>query len=150
MEKEGCNPFGSNGLLGGTKNHPLTKAVVHHNQKRVKPRGKGKVCNKVAGYLAEREGTGRGDGSGRGVGRVSVHFILLASGTTSNEGTDEGGKAGPPEVGSNQLMGFEEAQMAGGGVVVAATENVMVKVAVRWDIDAAFIGEDTANVLPIG
>ena len=91
MEKEGCDPFGGNGLLGGTKYHPLTKAVVHHNQKRVKPGGKRKVCNKVAGYLAERERTGRGDGGGRGVGRVSVYFILLASGTTSDKGADEGG-----------------------------------------------------------
>ena len=39
--------------------------------------------------------------------------------------------------------------MAGGGVVVAVTENVVAKVTVRWDIDAAFIGEDTVNVLPI-
>ena len=150
MEKEGCNPFSSNSLLGGTKNHPLTKAVVHHDQKRVKPRGKGEVCNKVTEYLVEREGTGRGDRSSRGVGRVSVYFVLLASSTNSDEGTDEGGEAGPPEVGSDQLMGFEEAWMASGGMVVAATENVAAKVAIRRDVDAAFIGEDTINVLPIG
>ena len=101
MEKERCNPFGRNSFLNGTKNHPLTKAMVHHDQKSVKSGGKGKVCNKVAGQLVEREGTGRGDGSGRRIGRVSVYFILLASGTTSNKGTDERGEAGPPEVGSD-------------------------------------------------
>ena len=40
--------------------------------------------------------------------------------------------------------------MAGGGMVVAATENVAAKVAVRRDVNAAFIGEDTINVLSIG
>ena len=36
MEEQGREPFSSNGFLGGAENYPLSKAMVNHDQKRVK------------------------------------------------------------------------------------------------------------------
>ena len=32
VKKKGSNSFGGNGFFGGAENHPLTKAVVDHDQ----------------------------------------------------------------------------------------------------------------------
>ena len=36
MEEQECDPFSGNGFLGGAENYPLSKAMVNHDQKRVK------------------------------------------------------------------------------------------------------------------
>ena len=53
MEKEGGNPFGSNGFLGRAKNHPLSKSMVDHNQERIEARGDREIRDKIAGNLLE-------------------------------------------------------------------------------------------------
>ena len=35
VEKEGGDSFGGDGFLGRAKNHPLSKAMVYHNQERI-------------------------------------------------------------------------------------------------------------------
>ena len=35
VEKEGCDPFGSDGFLGRAKNYPLSKPMVYHDHKRI-------------------------------------------------------------------------------------------------------------------
>ena len=47
VEKEGSYPLSSNGFLSGAKNYPLHKAMVDHDQQRIKTRGSGKVGDKV-------------------------------------------------------------------------------------------------------
>ena len=36
VEEKESNPFSSDGFLGRTKNHPLSKPMVYHNQERIK------------------------------------------------------------------------------------------------------------------
>ena len=53
MEKEGSYPLSGDGFLCGAENYPLHKAMVNHNQQRVKTRRSRKVGDKVAGDLLE-------------------------------------------------------------------------------------------------
>ena len=99
MEKEGCDPFGCNGFLGGAENYPLSKPMVDHDHERIEAGGQRKIRDKIARNLLERT---RGDGfNGRkgGYGGVRVNFVLLAEGTALDVAADVGGEAGPPEFG---------------------------------------------------
>ena len=149
MEKERCYSFGCDRFLSGAKNHPLTKAVVHHDQERIKPGGGRKICDEVAGYLAEGEG-GRGRDRGRGGGKgMGVRLILLADGAASDVGADVGGKTRPPELRGDELAGFKETGVARSRMIMATTEDGTSKVGVRWYINAALIGKDAVDMLPI-
>ena len=53
VEKEGGDPFCDDYFLGGTENYPLSKAMVNHNQERVKARGYRQVSDEVARDLLE-------------------------------------------------------------------------------------------------
>ena len=53
VEKEGGDPFCDDYFLGGAENYPLSKAMVNHNQERVKARGHWQVSDKVAKDLLE-------------------------------------------------------------------------------------------------
>ena len=46
-------PFSSDGFLSGAKNYPLHKAMVDHDQQRIKTRGSGGVSDKVTRDLLE-------------------------------------------------------------------------------------------------
>ena len=47
VEKECSNSFGGNVFLHGTKNHPLSKPMVNHDQKGIEAGGRGEVGDKV-------------------------------------------------------------------------------------------------------
>ena len=81
---------------------------------------------------------------------MCVYLVLLANGTASNKGMDKGSEAWPPKLGSNQLSGFEEAQMSRGCMIVTTAENITAEITSRWNVDAALKSEDTINVLPVG
>ena len=149
VKKEGSDSFGSNGFLGRAKNYPLSKPMVYHDQKRIKARGSGEIRDKIAGDLLKRA---RGDGfNGRkgGYGGVRVNLVLLANGTALDVAADEGSKAGPPEVGGDQLSGFQEAGVSSRFVIVATREDGAAEGVVGRDIDTAFIGEDAGLNLPV-
>ena len=149
MEKERRYSFSCDRFLSGAKNHPLTKAVVHHDQERIKPGGGRKIRDEVAGDLAEGKG-GRGGNRGRGGEKgMGVRFILLADGAASDVGADVGGKTRPPEVRGDELTGFKETGVTRSRVIMATTEDETSKVVVGWYINAALVGEDAVNVLPI-
>ena len=57
MKEEIGNPFCSNGFLSGAENHPLSKPMVNHDQKRVKAGGEGKIHDEIAGELLEWVGS---------------------------------------------------------------------------------------------
>ena len=67
MEEEVGNSFCDNGFLGRAENHPLSKSMVDHNQRRVKASGEGKVGDKITGDLLK--------------GRVEVKQIGMRGGT---------------------------------------------------------------------
>ena len=62
VEKEGGDSFGGDGLLSRAKNHPLSKAMVYHDQERIEACGNRKVCDKIAGNLLEGARGGGLDG----------------------------------------------------------------------------------------
>jgi hypothetical protein len=51
VEEKGGNPLHGDGFLSGAKNHPLSKAMVDHDQERIEAIRKGEVGDKVAGQL---------------------------------------------------------------------------------------------------
>ena len=53
VEEKGGDSLGGNGLLGGAKNHPLSKPMIHHDQERIKARGDWKIGDEIAGNLLE-------------------------------------------------------------------------------------------------
>ena len=53
VEKECGDSFGSDHFLSGAENYPLCKAMVDHNQQRVKARGGREVGDQVTGDLLE-------------------------------------------------------------------------------------------------
>ena len=81
---------------------------------------------------------------------MCVNLVLLAKGTSFDIAVDEGSKAGPPELGGDQLSGFQEAGMSGGFVIVAACKDGAAEGVISGDIDTAFIGEDAGFHLPVG
>ena len=120
VEKEGCDPFGGDGFLGGAQNYPLSKSMVYHDHERVEARGDREVRDKIAGDLLKRA---RGDGFNGRKGRyggVCISLVLLAEGAALDIAADERGEAGPPEFGGNQLTRFQEAGVTGGLVIMAA------------------------------
>ena len=62
VEKEGGNSFSGDGFLGGAKNHPLSKAMVDHDQERIEAGGDGKIHDEIARDLLEGAGGDRFDG----------------------------------------------------------------------------------------
>ena len=77
MKKECSNSFGGDVFLRGTKNHPLSKSMVNHNQKGIKASGRGEVSDEVTRDLLERVGHRGADGGEQGNHRMSVSFVLL-------------------------------------------------------------------------
>ena len=54
VEEEGGYPLSGDRFLGGAENYPLSKAMVDHNQQRVKAKGNREVSDEVTGDLLER------------------------------------------------------------------------------------------------
>ena len=123
VEKECGDAFGSDVFLRGTDNHPLSKPVVDHDQKRIEAGGEGEVGDKVTGDLLEGAGCGGADGGERQDSRMGVGFVLLAGCTTFDVSMDIRGEAGPPEFSCDELPGFEIARVTGTFVVMAVLEN---------------------------
>ena len=80
---------------------------------------------------------------------MRVNFVLLTKGTALYIVADEGGKAGPPELGGNQLVSFQEAGMASGFMIVASRKNGAAEGVVGGDINTALIGKDAGFHLPV-
>ena len=97
--KEKLGDSGSiNGFGARNKDYPLHKAMVDHDQDRIKTRGGRKICDEVDRELAEGERSGGRDGMERRQGEVSINLVLLADCTAIDKVFDKGGKTGPPVV----------------------------------------------------
>ena len=78
VEKERSNPFSGDILLCGTENHPLSKPMVDHDQKRIEAGERREVGDKVTGDLLEGAGGGGANRSERWDGGVGICLVLLA------------------------------------------------------------------------
>ena len=81
---------------------------------------------------------------------MSIGFVLLASSTALDISADKGGEAGPPELGSNKLAGFEEARVAGGCMIMAPFKDGMAKGVIGGDVNMALVGQNASFHLPVG
>ena len=72
MEKEGGYPLSGDCFLGRAENYPLSKAMVDHNQQRVKAGGSGEIGDQIARDLLEGAGHVGLDWGERGNGGVYV------------------------------------------------------------------------------
>ena len=81
---------------------------------------------------------------------MHVNLVLLAKGTALDIAADEESKTGPPELGGDQLSGFQEAGVSGGFMIVASCKDGAAEGVVGGDIDTAFIGKDAGFNLPVG
>ena len=150
MKEKGCDPFGGSSFLGRTENYPLCKAVVDHDQEKIKTGGRLEIRDEITRQLLEWTGGRGADGiKGRYRG-VRVGLGLLAISTAFNVLSHELGKAGPPVVRCHELTGFEVSRVAGRGVIMAPEDNVTTKGSSRGNIHAVLIGEKVVTVLEIG
>ena len=149
MEKECGYSFSSDVFLHGTKNHPLSKPMVYHDQKGIKADGRGQVSDKVTRDLLEGVGC-RGVNEGEwGNGGVCVGLVLLTGRTAFNIFADVGGKAGPPEFSCDGLVSFQVSRVAGRVMIMAMLEDGVAKGFIVGDIDATLIGKDACYDLPV-
>ena len=80
---------------------------------------------------------------------MCISFILLAGGAAFNISVDEGSESRPPELSSNELMGFKETGMVGRFMVMAPLEDGAAEGVISGDVDTVFIGEDTGLDFPV-
>ena len=81
---------------------------------------------------------------------MCINLVLLAKGTSFDIVADKGSKAGPPELGGNQLSGFQEAGVSGGFMIVASCQDGAAEGVIGRDIDAASISKNSGLNLPVG
>ena len=89
--KEGGDICSSGGFCSGGENYPLCKAMVYHDQYRVKPRGGGKIGDEVTRDLLEGSRSRGWNGDKGWGGGMGVDLVLLANSTSLNVSSDEGG-----------------------------------------------------------
>ena len=71
---------------------------------------------------------------------MCISFVLLAFSTAFDIVADKGGKAGPPEFGSDELMGFKETRVTSRFVIMALFEDGAVERVISRDVNTAFVG----------
>ena len=80
---------------------------------------------------------------------MCVGLVLLASSTAFDIFSDVGRETGPPEFGSNPLLGFKVARVSSRFVVMTLFKNGMMEGVVIRDIDTSLISENTGFMFPV-
>ena len=111
FEKEFGYSLGVDGFSAWDENYPLRKAMVDHDQERIKTRGRWKVSDKVNRELLKQATAVGGNWRERRDSGVGVNLHLLTKGATRDEVADEGGHSQPPIV---QGIHAKEPTVAGG------------------------------------
>ena len=120
----------------------VCKAVVDHDQERIKAGGRGEISDEITRQLLEWTGGGGADGvKGRYCG-VRVGLGLLAISAAFDIFSDELSEARPPIVSHHELAGFEISRVAGRGVIVASGHNILVKGPGGWDVYPPWVGKE--------
>lgn len=71
---------------------------------------------------------------------MGVSFVLLAEGAASDILADEGGKTRPPELGSDELTGFQVTRLTGGCMIVTTLDNGFAEIPLWGNIDIVLVG----------
>ena len=124
--------------------------MVDHDQKGIKTIGKGKIGDQITRDLLEWARAGGRNREEWGVRWMGVNLILLAHGTSADITPDIGGKARPPKLRGNKLASFEDARVAGSGVVMVAGYDSVAQAGVGGDVDTVLVSQDACIVTPIG
>ena len=149
VEKECGDSFSSDCFLSGVENDPLRKAMVDHDQQRVKARRKRKVGDQITGDLLEGvRCVGHDQGERRDSG-VGVCLVLLACGTAFDIFAHKLCKARPPKLHGDELASLEISGVTGGFVIMTAGEDGVTKGVGRRNVDVALVHEDVVIVLPV-
>ena len=149
MEEKGGYPFSGDHFLSGAENYPLHKAMVNHDQQRIKASRKGKVSDKVARDLLKGVGCVGLDQGEWGDGRVCVRLVLLAHGAALDVFLHELCEAWPPEFGGDELAGFEITRVTSGLMVMTVGKDGATEGILQGYIDMTFVGQDMVIILPI-
>ena len=129
-EEQGGDSGSIDGFLGRAENYPLSKPMVDHDQKGIKTIRKGEVGDQIAGDLLKGAGARGQNREERRLGWMCVDLVLLARSTALNITVDIGGEARPPKLRSNKLASLENTRMTRCGMVMVASDDRMVKVAI--------------------
>jgi hypothetical protein len=81
---------------------------------------------------------------------MGICFALLAEGTTFDVFAHELRKTRPLISGSDELAGFKIAWVAGRGVIMRTSNDVVVKGTRVRDVDMVLVSEEATINLPIG
>ena len=148
MKKEGCDSFGSSHFLSRAENYPLCKAVVDHNQERIKARGGGKICDEITGQLLEWMGGGGVDGV-KGYHGVRVDLGLLTISASFDVLSYKLDEARPPIVSCHELGVLRNpgwpAETWSWHRETTSRRRVPV-----WNIHVVLVGKKVVMVLKIG
>ena len=149
MEKESSYPFGSDHFLDGAENYLLHKAMVNHDQQRIKTREGREVGDKVTRDLLEGlGGTGLDQGERRN-GGVCVQLVLLAHSTAFDVFLHKLHETQSSELSSNKLMSLEVSRMTSSLVGMTLGKNRVVEGTIRGHIDASFVYKDMIVEFPV-
>ena len=80
---------------------------------------------------------------------MGVDLVLLAGGTSLDITVNIGGEAWPPKLRGNKVASFENARMAGSGMIMVASHNRAVQVGISGDVNAALVSQDASIIVPI-
>ena len=149
VEEKGSHPFSGDHFLSGAENYPLRKAMVDHDQQRIKARGGGEVSDEVTGDLLEQaRGVGL-DQSERGDSGVRVGLVLLAYGTAFDILPYKLHEPRPPKFSSDELVSLQVARVSSGLMVIAASEDGVTEGVFQGNVDMTFVCEDVVIKLPV-
>ena len=127
----------------------VCKAMVDHDQQRVKAGGSGEVGDEVAQDLLERTRCMGFDRGERGDGGVRVHLVLLAHGTAFDVLAHKLRETGPPKLRGDELASLKIVRMTGGLMVMASCEDGTAEGVLRGNIDATLVGQDVVVEFPV-
>ena len=82
-------------------------------------------------------------------GGMCVGFVLLANRTSLDIFENKRGKARPPELGGNKLVGFKVTRVASSLMIIAMNKDGLSKRGVRGNVNMSFVGEDALSILPV-
>ena len=81
---------------------------------------------------------------------MGVDLVLLAGSTSLEITVNVGGEARPPKLRGNKLASFENARMAGSGMIMVSSHNGAAQVGISGDVNAALVSQDAGIIMPIG
>ena len=135
-------------FVTGDKNSSFRAVVIGDGEDAVEAIGEGEFNDKVHGNGFKGEGGAVGrDGAVRDAGARGIDFGGLASGATTDEGSDKGLHVGPPVILGDEEAGLEDAGVTCSGGIVVQGGHSPPKGVVCHDDEAGAIPPRAVRVL---